>query len=617
MNRIAVHRKILAAVLTIMMTSLWSDKFPADASKLTISVKVHKVGGGIISNLGYMEKPVGIEIDNLGKPALGKATAEIGFSTGGRNAVYLGGIVNHRKVFSCGEEWSDKSNYWGYEFFPSGEPWDSIWVVYRDEEADIPYLPNFKGVSDEDFVCRYDDYHVDVRDQTIPLGVEVIQISHAWGVEPYSQWKYFQFYIIAKNDIQQLYFGWSSFGSLGRQHSNPSDFVNPGNDDISYFDESVYMAFKEDQVGHDADGIGPAGFKFWPPEGYSPEELKWSLNNRIMPNHYDDQMYDLMASGVQDKPNPGSTFMLLSYGPFDMSEGDTLHFQVADIPGRSREEILANLAQLENLIDRNFALPTSPPAPPLRVTSGNHQALLEWDAQPGTNDPYNWIDLNRADYEVEPRPFEGFRLYKSFHENGPWTLLAQYDIAGNGIYQDTGLEFSYTDVGLLNNVRYYYSIVAFSKPDQVTGFHSLSSAINLSRVQVIPGTQVPQSVGEVFVVPNPYRGDQNYSQYKPPWEEPSPLQNILQQEGNEMIYRWTETDRRIQFVNVPSPSRIIIYSLCGDRVQTMQHNNPNEGVVDWNLTSYKGLTVASGIYMYTVEDLQNRQIQAGKFVIIK
>jgi len=142
----------------------------------------------------------------------------------------------------------------------------------------------------------------------------------------------------------------------------------------------------------------------------------------------------------------------------------------------------------------------------------------------------------------------------------------------------------------------------------------LESGVALSRKVVIPGTQVPETVGDIYVVPNPYRGDLDYSAYKPPWEKPDPLRNQQNLPGKN---RWTEFDRRMQFVNVPSPAEIRIYTLAGDLVNTLYHDNPQVGIKDWNLTSKVGQTVASGIYLFTVEDKKNGKVQVGKFVIIK
>ena len=120
-----------------------------------------------------------------------------------------------------------------------------------------------------------------------------------------------------------------------------------------------------------------------------------------------------------------------------------------------------------------------------------------------------------------------------------------------------------------------------------------------------PGTAPPETVGQVAVVPNPYRGDASYSSYKPPWE-------IIGETG-----RWLEQDRRIQFINLPDQCEIKIYTIAGDLVNTLAHDNPINGFEDWNLTSAGGQTIASGIYLFSVRDSRNGKVQVGRFVVVK
>jgi hypothetical protein len=78
-----------------------------------------------------------------------------------------------------------------------------------------------------------------------------------------------------------------------------------------------------------------------------------------------------------------------------------------------------------------------------------------------------------------------------------------------------------------------------------------------------------------------------------------------------------EQDRRIQFINLPERCEIRIYTLAGDLVNTLHHDDPNRGFEDWNLTSSVGQAISSGIYLFSVEDLKNGEVQVGKFVVIK
>ena len=122
----------------------------------------------------------------------------------------------------------------------------------------------------------------------------------------------------------------------------------------------------------------------------------------------------------------------------------------------------------------------------------------------------------------------------------------------------------------------------------------------------MPGTPSPETVGEVAVVPNPYRGDVAYHTYNPQWEKPA---------GSRQ--RWMEQDRRVQFINLPARCEIKIYTLAGDLLAKIFHDDPNKGYEDSNLTSSMGQAISSGIYMFTVEDDRTGKVQVGKFVVIK
>jgi len=149
-------------------------------------------------------------------------------------------------------------------------------------------------------------------------------------------------------------------------------------------------------------------------------------------------------------------------------------------------------------------------------------------------------------------------------------------------------------------------LTSYSMPDRTINFPSQESSIIAGTNTVVPGTAPPASVGEVAVVPNPYRGDVAYNSYNPPWEKPS---------GSRPW--WMEQDRRIQFINLPADCEVKIFTLAGDWVNTLSHHDPNRGYEDWNLTSHVGQAISSGLYLFTCQDLNNGKVQVGKFVIIK
>ncbi len=503
----------------------------------------------------------------------------------------------------------------GYEFFPSDESWDTVWVVGRGDTVDIPYWQNYVGISDQDFVSRYSDYHGDllprVEAHLYPLYLDIIQTSHAWSTPPFDEWILYQYYIIpTEMDLHDVYIGfWFQTMGVG---------VGPqatGTDDCNkYYEDLIMMSVYDTDVNTDDDGVpGPISHMIFPPDDIDPQSLTWTYSNVYdIPDTPDEYIYDYLSEGVIyesscDKPWRGWQMHFISFGPLDLLVGDTLHYMVGQILGVGEKGMLENAERLQWLADIDFRAPGPPPAPPVRISSANHQVTISWDAQPGDINPETWIDDIRLDREFEPQPFEGYRVYKSTQSTtGPWTLLAEYDIADNEFFGNTGLQHEYVDIGLVNNLDYYYTVTSFTKPDIVSKQSSIESNKNTNAALITPGTAAPETVtGEIAVVPNPYHGDVLYKDYKPAWEV-VPFNRS-----------WHEADRRVQFINIPSPCEIKIYTLAGDLINTIEHNNPERGFADWNLTSKSGQTVASGIYLYSAEDTKNGKVHVGKFVIIK
>lgn len=491
------------------------------------------------------------------------------------------------------------------EFFPTDAEWDTIWVVCPGDTVDIPYWPNYTPVSQQDFVCRYqDDFWLQVLGHN-PLHVEIIERSFAWGYEPLDEFIIFEYRFINKQDtLRDAYLAFWLDANIGNRL--------PGwafaQDDFSWFDEEHLMGISEDGPrGVDGKAFSPLAARVFPPDngGDLKVTFQW-FGGPDVPSPYDGIRYQEMSSGIIMPPQRvanGAAFVI-SFGPYQMFPGDTLLMTVGLICGEGLDGLWENVERVEWLYNNHYAVPSAPPSPPLKVYPGNHQVRLVWKADPGEINPELYQDPHRADGVVYP--FEGYRVYKSTQGiGGPWTLLAEFDKPDNPFGYNTGLQHEYTDVGLLNNIEYYYSVTAYSMPDTVTNFPSLESSITQNAVAVTPGPAPPATVGNVAVVPNPYLGDVDYTEYNPPWEKPPPGR------------RWMEQDRRIQFINLPPRCTIKIYTLAGDLVDTIEHNDPTKGYEDWNLVSRVGQAIASEIYLFTVEDHNTGKVQVGKFVVIK
>jgi len=105
-------------------------------------------------------------------------------------------------------------------------------------------------------------------------------------------------------------------------------------------------------------------------------------------------------------------------------------------------------------------------------------------------------------------------------------------------------------------------------------------------VSATPGPT--ENLQTVSVVPNPFRGAEA-------WDV---------QGGHE-----------VHFINLPSVARIRVYTVAGDLIRDLQHNDPVHDYERWDLKNGKGEDVSSGIYVFRVEtDAFQHQ---GRFIVIR
>ena len=164
------------------------------------------------------------------------------------------------------------------EWYPSAEPWDTVWVINNRETIDIPYWPNYTGKSDQDVISRYNDYgpvSLQVLDHN-PLGLEVIQVTYSWSALDFLV---HQFLIIPKlAELSDMYVG--IFGAGG-----PNSIRNSaGNKPFAYWNDERKLHLTGVKPGGETPIDGPEGFIIFP-DSEDGEKLLTSKNEmtRRMP----------------------------------------------------------------------------------------------------------------------------------------------------------------------------------------------------------------------------------------------------------------------------------------------------------------------------------------------
>lgn len=174
-------------------------------------------------------------------------------------------------------------------------------------------------------------------------------------------------------------------------------------------------------------------------------------------------------------------------------------------------------------------------------------------------------------------------------------------------------EYEFDIDNLLRTVSYFVNVTAFDYGSPSSGLPSLESAVTIGAVQTW-AKNTPAEVAEhglqAYVYPNPYRGaDGGYAESG--FESPGSRDREVS----------PERLRRVNFANLPQRCQIRIYSLDGDLVREIDHNyasstDPLASQDQWDLITRNTQAAVSGIYFWTVENLDTGETQIGRLALI-
>jgi hypothetical protein len=269
-------------------------------------------------------------------------------------------------------------------------------------------------------------------------------------------------------------------------------------------------------------------------------------------------------------------------------------------------------------LDVRWATSSPPPPPNITVDAGDRNVIVEWDDFPeGVPDPLTGV-LDFAGYQVWKA--EGWRRESLIPSDDMWRLIADFDSTELSDV-DTGLtgvgKYRYVDTRVQNGFYYWYAVTAYDKGTFSVDIDSSGAVpettytrtdapkfgkFTQNMTKVMPRTTPAQTLDDVYVVPNPYRENAAWDLAETNFEP---------------------TGRRIKFFNLPELATIRIYTLAGDHVATIEHDDkavtPGEppGQTSWNLISKNNQDTVSGVYIYHVRSGVDGAEKVGKFVVIR
>ncbi len=195
---------------------------------------------------------------------------------------------------------------------------------------------------------------------------------------------------------------------------------------------------------------------------------------------------------------------------------------------------------------------------------------------------------------------------QGIHRLYPDAILDSSDVDEEGRLRY--YEYEYIIEDLLPTVPYYVTVTAFDYGHPPRKLEPLESQIEPYLVEAFAASQGddtrPEGKLAVYCYPNPYRIDGGY--YPGGWE-------------NRLDEYAPERARNVWFANLPNKCTITIYSLDGDLIRRLDHDEPAGGgrasIHRWDMISRNTEALVSGLYYWVVESEYGDQI--GKLAIIK
>lgn len=255
----------------------------------------------------------------------------------------------------------------------------------------------------------------------------------------------------------------------------------------------------------------------------------------------------------------------------------------------SQDSLITNVQAAKELFARGLVPEKHPPMTPtngensLTLATEPGRIIIEWPPIPDTyRDPGTGVN-----------DFAGYRVYRSsYFTIGPWTLVT--DIPKDTAEIVDGM-VRYIDEDRPSGVGNYYSVTSYDTEGNESG------KVNNNRFPIYPlrapNDEFPRNV---FVVPNPFRQHSG-----------------LVGSGERF---------RIEFINIPAICTIKVFTLTGDLVREIQHNDSSGSEawgsilrLDYQLSEW-ALGVAPGVYIYLVESRVPDHVGEsfiGKMAIIK
>jgi hypothetical protein len=155
------------------------------------------------------------------------------------------------------------------------------------------------------------------------------------------------------------------------------------------------------------------------------------------------------------------------------------------------------------------------------------------------------------------------------------------------------LDFSFFDESTYPNADDVYAL-SWKRP-----FFSMDSIhFSVSEADSLDIDLLKSGMDDIKVVPNPYV-----------------MTNMMEEAVSNPFLNQR---RKLMFTHIPAECTIHIFTVSGVLVDKIEvENQPENGIIHWDMLTREGLEIAAGMYLYHIESNVTGDSKIGKFAVIK
>ncbi len=176
--------------------------------------------------------------------------------------------------------------------------------------------------------------------------------------------------------------------------------------------------------------------------------------------------------------------------------------------------------------------------------------------------------------------FAGYRIYRARRSvDSAWTMIQE--VPGSGIYE-------YLDTNIAQGQSYFYYVASYDDGSEHYGDYFDPPGTSLESGRFLNQT--------TFSVENPYPPNPDLSEVR---VVPNPYNLTSATQG--LHFPGIDSQNKIMFINLPELCDISIYSESGDLVRKLQHRD-RTSIESWDIKNSAGSYVSSGVYIAFIQE---------------